>query len=313
MSNSFRIAFVLLGFSSGAFGQQKACDLIPDYAMHEAELHRKYLENIRVVTVEKGYDKITRTGKLEGTATRTSIFGKRNMRLNTVVRRVDETADLISGAMYNFDELCTLAKEGDKFVIEDRYFHREHISRIESDLCRIGPFLPLTLNGWMRFRAIDDLNAYFKALGNVPPYKFLSSKKTTYGGREPIVISFETQSGEVSENYYDPSNSYALLGHDSGVGWPGPNAKKLVGKITYEPSDLGYPVPKKYVAHFVEPDGKFIPYVEVDFLKWERYSPAPDDFDMEKHFGVKPLPRPVKAPSPLIDSISEAPERNWGL
>ena len=149
-----RTAMVIanLVFAAVAYGQQKACDLIPDYAKYEAELNRKYLENMRVVTVEKGYDKITRTGKLEGTATRATIFGKGNMRLNTVVRRVGESTDLVSGAMYNFDELYSLAKEGDKFVIEDRYFHGKDIQRIESALRMTGPFLPLTLDGWMRFR-----------------------------------------------------------------------------------------------------------------------------------------------------------------
>lgn len=55
--------------TSGAFGQTRACDLIPDYAVHEAELHRKYTENIRVRMEEKEYDQMGRTGTLEGTAT----------------------------------------------------------------------------------------------------------------------------------------------------------------------------------------------------------------------------------------------------
>ena len=86
-----------------------------------------------------------------------------------------------------------------------------------------------------------------------------------------------------------------------------------MGEITYVPSDFGYPVPKKYVSNFVEPNGKVTPMLEIDFLKWERYTPTADDFDLEKQFGVKPLPKPVEATPSPIDTVPETPERNWGL
>ncbi|MEO2091072.1 MAG: hypothetical protein ABGY75_16510, partial [Gemmataceae bacterium] len=152
--------------------------------------------------------------------------------------------------------------------------------------------------GWMRFRAIDRLNTIRLA------EEFHELVDGTYDGRPAAVLTSQIPLGPVTKSYFDPSNNYALLGFETDKTIDLKSKKfvsiKLVGRVTYEPSDLGYPVPKRFVTSFVTPDGKETPRVEIIYSDWKRYTPSDDDFDLEKQFGVKPLPRPAEAgPSPL--------------
>ncbi len=293
MDCHLRLATLMLVFTtSGAFGQKRACDLIPDYAKHEAELHRKYLENIQVRMEEKGYDNGNRNGKLLWTSTHTLLFGKGKMRSHTMMRHSSEKDDIIKGSLYNEGELCDVSLKNGKYVINSQLFDSQRIQAVEDGLMYTSTYLPLTMNGWMRLRAVDRLNDQMRQQGRVPMYQIESFQETTFHGKNVFVLTSKGQN-PMSKNYYDPSNNYALLGFESGpIYFQG--EMNIVGEITYEPSDLGYPVPKKYVMNYKSPEGIVTPGLEINFLEWKRYTPAADDFDLEKQFGLKPLPRPVE-------------------
>lgn len=302
---------------SNALAQQTAASLIPEFKRHEAELVKKYMHNVRVELEEKGYNKIQRTGKLEGIATRTVIIGERKLRGNSSVKHAGEAEVIRSGTAYNFDELYYLDMRNGKYVIGERYFDSIHLSRIEEDLSLYGAFLPFSYNGWMRISAADALNAYCIGIGKRPPMTCNSFDIQFREGRNLAVLTTTTESGITSKNYYDPANNYSSVGYEMDKVFDSATKKlvnvKVVGEITYGPSDLGYPAPTKYVSNFVNPDGKFIPRVEVNFTKWERYNPTPDDFDLEKQFGVKPLPRPANAgPSPIGSGSAGTDTRGIG-
>ncbi len=298
--------------SAPVFGQQKACDLLPDYAKHEAELHRKYLENLKVTLVEKGYDSLKRTGKLEGTAQRTLIFGKGQMRRNSVFQRIDENEELISGSMLNREAYYTASKSNGQFEVVEHAYDNRYGHEFEEYLYTASAALPLKFDGHERMHAVDNRNERFARTGQGMAIQFFSLKEETFRGKKAAAIGSKHPIDRLCKTYFDPTNDYAVLGYDMArQQFDGTLFDLIVGEIVYEPSDLGYPVPKKYTVHYLEPDGKRIPRLEIDFLEWKRYEPTDEDFDLEKQFGMKPPPRtPRPEPPPAPQNVEEVPDES---
>ena len=125
---------------------------------------------------------------------------------------------------------------------------------------------------------------------------FLSASPSTWQGQPAIAIKVRSTFGDiVSTTYVDPANDYAALGYESdssldATGKKGP--VRRMGVLTYAPSAEGVPLPTKYEMWYILPDGRKVPNGLDEFLEYSRYTPTADDFDLEKQFGVKPLPPP---------------------
>lgn len=94
--------------------------------------------------------------------------------------------------------------------------------------------------------------------------------------------------------YLDPANDLAFMGFDSdGEVDPRTGAKspiRLTGWVTYKASAEGFPLPERFETWSVHPDGKRVPHSLTEVIEYVKYTPTADDFDLEKQFGVKPLP-----------------------
>jgi hypothetical protein len=311
-------AVTLFLFASPVLGQPGLTEVIPNYPKHEAELYRKYLTNLKVRVEQKGYDSVGRTGKFEGVAERTILMGDRKLRINSSVVRGGNSKKLLSGAMYDFDEMYMLdGTDAGKYRIEGQRYDSMHSHYIEEELSNAGVTIPLTAGGISRVRDHDDTERVFQRTQGRALTQYTAPSKATHEGRNAAMI--EGKLGEQTYRlYFDPDNSYAYLGHEVSQVMDVKTRKyvnvKLVGSLTYEPSDLGYPVPKKYVSYYVNPDGTKVPRSEITFLEYSRYTPQPDDFDLEKQFGVKPLPRSAKAGPSKIGPGGGQPYRSgWGI
>ncbi len=123
---------------------------------------------------------------------------------------------------------------------------------------------------------------------------FLSATPSTWQGQPAIAIKVRSTFGDiVSTTYVDPANDYAALGYESdssldATGKKGP--VRRMGVLTYAPSAEGVPLPTKYEMWYILPDGRKVPNALVEFLEYSKYTPTADDFDLEKQFGIKPLP-----------------------
>ena len=124
---------------------------------------------------------------------------------------------------------------------------------------------------------------------------FLSASPSTWQGQPAIAIKVRsTFSDIVSTTYVDPANDYAALGYESDSSLDATTGKKgpvrRYGVLTYAPSAEGVPLPTKYEMWYILPDGRKVPNGLDEFLEYSKYTPTADDFDLEKQFGIKPLP-----------------------
>ena len=76
---------------------------------------------------------------------------------------------------------------------------------------------------------------------------------------------------------------------------------KLASRLTYRPSDEGFPLPWKFETWNVLPDGTRVPQSLSEVTEYAKYTPRADDFDLEKQFGVTP---PVEPEPPVPVELS---------
>jgi hypothetical protein len=69
-------------------------------------------------------------------------------------------------------------------------------------------------------------------------------------------------------------------------------------EIVYTMTPDGIPFPKSVKGWYDEPNGKRIPFADVEFTEYRRYTPTADEVDMEKQFGLQPLPLPPRPELP---------------
>lgn len=88
---------------------------------------------------------------------------------------------------------------------------------------------------------------------------------------------------------------------------------RQIGTIAYVDSPRGYPVSKFHNCWYQKADDTKIRKFDIEYLEYENYVPKSDDFDLEKHYGIKPLPRPASAgPPPEGKSTFESNSRGIG-
>ena len=71
-----------------------------------------------------------------------------------------------------------------------------------------------------------------------------------------------------------------------------------VTDYTYTPNPGGIPFPKSVKGWYVEANGKKLPMTDIEYTEYKRYTPTPDEVDMEKQFGISPLPLPPRPELP---------------
>ena len=73
---------------------------------------------------------------------------------------------------------------------------------------------------------------------------------------------------------------------------------KMNLNITYKQDQEKIPFPQSVKGWYIEPSGKKIPWIDVEYTEYKRYTPTPDEVDMEKQFGISPLPLPPRPELP---------------
>ena len=71
-----------------------------------------------------------------------------------------------------------------------------------------------------------------------------------------------------------------------------------VTDYAYTPNPGGIPFPKSVKGWYVEANGKKLPMTDIEYTEYKRYTPTPDEVDMEKQFGISPLPLPPRPELP---------------
>ena len=209
--------------------------------------------------------------------------------------------------MYDGDELYYLTAPDKKFTVEAHHYEKNAASDMSRLLSGFNHTDPVSFYGKL------DLRRQFKTFSD-PRFASHEAKakpveNTTLDGKPVFKLVVTARNGQVLIAYYDPENSGALLRYEASTVYDVEAKQHLpirhIGTITYGPSSLGYPVPKEHRSWYLKPDGTTVPDFETEYLEYSNYTPTADDFDLEKQYGITPLPRP--------DSAGPAPEGKPGF
>ena len=100
---------------------------------------------------------------------------------------------------------------------------------------------------------------------------------------------------EFANTYLDPANDYIVIGSE--MDWkkdrPLKKDAKDTGKefrqafeIEYSPSAEGFPIPK-FIRSTTQTKGEPVRKMrDIEFISYEKYIPSPEDFQLEKQFGL---------------------------
>lgn len=122
--------------------------------------------------------------------------------------------------------------------------------------------------------------------------EFKSISSSTFRGKECLAVrsTFQNSYGTSDEvSYFDPTNAHAFLGstakRPAKMGHDIAHTRHDVMEY-HTPPGAKFPVPKRYTCHF-EFEGKDpILHVEVDFVGFDDYVPDPEEFKLEKRYGL---------------------------
>lgn len=89
-------------------------------------------------------------------------------------------------------------------------------------------------------------------------------------------------------SYFDPANAHAYLGSeaDEPATKARPWAHRTISVLEYQPRPGGPPVPKRFTRHVQPETGEKLLEYEVEFARFEDYTPNPEDFQLEARYGL---------------------------
>jgi hypothetical protein len=112
--------------------------------------------------------------------------------------------------------------------------------------------------------------------------KVASVENGIWNGQETVILTSQFLSGKPTRVFLDPKNNYAYLGFDS---------ETNSGRLEYVSAPgFDYPIPKRF-DFWRHPAGKEkVRMYSVEIDEFKRVELMPDDFEIEKQYGLKPLP-----------------------
>src|SRR6185437_21008 len=117
-------------------------------------------------------------------------------------------------------------------------------------------------------------------------------QSSQYKGRPCVEVrsKWDNRRGMVTyaNTYLDPEHDYITMGTESDWSIDPVNKKrrKLYVEIEYLQSSEGFPIPKSSRTSVEFEGGPRIKTYEVEFISYEKYTPSPEDFQLEKPFGL---------------------------
>lgn len=300
---------------------QAGDDFAARYMKSEPALYERFVHNRKVTTRSKSYKLAGTEAKLFTSGETTTVTSEDSSRQNYWN---DEGGDpskrMISGGLLLPDDgygLVQAGGPGQYRIGHQRKAPPDPLDRGPGFNSGSGPMIPL-----MYYDSL--LSAKFgkvlRALNDpTGPYRLRtieSVRDVTWNGRRAVAVRMKIPFNIRNTVYLDPDNHLAFLGFESDGSFDekakGKGPVRQTGLVTYAPSKEGYPLPTKFEVWYVLPSGRKLPHVVTEFVEYSRYTPTADDFDLEKQFGVKPLPKPA-AGSPATTAIAANSRPGWWL
>jgi len=219
------------------------------------------------------------------------------------------------------DYTYTVVPDGDRFFVSEFYTRDSslvrHLKTTQGPAC-----LPSSFNGNLSIEVVafllagNDRVTHTVALGP-------ASRATKFGKEVVAIPATLTPRGEAvahlgggviqQTNYFDPCNAHVFLGSESSDAVPTkarPWAHQTFCTLEYRTRPEGPPVPRRFTRH-VQPDGgeKLLEY-EVEYTRFEDYTPDPEDFRLETRYGLT-TPTSAADGAALVGVRSGGRSRAW--
>lgn len=283
-----------------------------EYAKEEPVLRKQYFNNVRSKVSVVAYNDSKRDGSIYTRVVFTTITDGKSCRSNFDTHRLTDDKKQQGGVMwYGFEAYDLLKQPAPPYEMTGHKSSIEPSPMIDGMLSYTYIFVPFSLNG--NFPFSSHVQSFTKQ-NDTKGYHFAleSADRVRRGDYDAIrvVISFGRPVIRTT-TYLDAGNHMAFREYEADGVFDIPTRTKLpikqAGELTYAPGPDGYPIPKEYKEWFVHPDGRKVPKVTVTWEEFVRYTPAADDFDLEKQFGIKRLPPPAG----LSEAMFAGSGRSW--
>jgi hypothetical protein len=122
--------------------------------------------------------------------------------------------------------------------------------------------------------------------------KFVTSSEDVFEGRKAIKLEF-TDSRQIPLTVYLDKETHQFLYSEKPRSYDMATQKvkdeKLIARTTYKEVG-GKRLPERYDEYKLTAKGEKLPQHVIEFTEYTPYTPTADELDMEKRFGVKPIP-----------------------
>jgi hypothetical protein len=269
-----------------------------EYAGHEVVLRKQYFTNIRTKTSVIAYNDSKRDGSLVIRLKFTTITDGKSCRSDLESHRIAENLKRKGSILwYGFEAYNTELQPDSQHTLVNHKSSAKASPQVDGMLHSSFIFAPLSYKGDLPFLNLIDV---MTEQNDTRGYHFAVESVTRVRRKGYDAVQVITSSGSPPTRttaYLDAGNHMAFREYESDGVFDIPTRSKLpikqAGELTYTPGPEGYPIPKEYKEWFVHPDGRKVPKVTVTWEEFARYTPAADDFDLEKQFGIKRLPPPA--------------------
>ncbi len=299
---SAALVIVALAATAAADLNQQFLD---EYARALPNLLGRYVQNKKVVAAGRVFDRLAPTGSLVNTGTVTSVSDETSVRSNGTNDAGGKSTNPAGGILVTADQAYQVeTSDGKTYIIASHV--SPSVGRLQYEMSVRGTclYFPLSYGGGRRIiDCFDPPQERWK-----DRYVITSREDTKLAGKPTVKLTIKETLGTTARLYLDRANDLAFLRYEAD-GWIDPKTKKrtsymVVGELTYTATAAG-PMPSRFESYLLKPDGTRVPQEEYTFTTYESYTPQRSDFDLEKQFGLKPLPPPMASGS------SRTAGRSW--
>jgi hypothetical protein len=230
-----------------------------------------------------------------------------------IKKSFDNYAELILG---NNTWFAKYTGKGDNNPEDTGYYYttEDEVYRIHMNEKTRSPFIKQHLLEWekpkeylLEFKTLPPVKSqvfFFSDAG-----KFVSRADAEFEGRPTIKLEF-IDSRQTPLTVHLDRQTYQFLYSEKPKSFDMVRQElkdeKLITRTTYR--DVGGKrLPEKYEQYQLKADGQKLPQIVIEFSEYTPYTPTADELDMEKRFGLKPIPHEPRPAS------AKPKSRGWGL
>lgn len=249
-----------------------------------------------------------RIGDVETSALEELIADGNQMRAVTLESKPERFKEFIQ--FWRPDMRFDVTRQGDKFKVVEQhlastnYYHHElaKYNFFTHEPLRAGDFSGSTL--WF-----DDRGRNYAIVSVV------EVRPATWKGQPCVEVrsQWDNRHGmiQLASTFLDPANDYITIASETD--WKLDSEKKeykAFREVEYQPSPEGFPVPKRSHGYITYRDGSTRKVFNAEFLSYEKYVPSPEEFQLEKPYGlVTPAVVPTAENTALVPPPK--PRRLW--